>query len=198
VIRAVPDSAKVYFDDAPLVGNPATATFQRDGLAHRVRAEAPGHTRKTELVVLDSSTLTVELELEPEDDLVDPFGNKLTQVMFKAAPADARLFVDDVLLPTNPSIAKLPRDGREHSLRADAVGFVSKSQQVRFDAARLPVTWTLAPMITHAGPAKKTPPPTATEAPPSPTIAVAALPPPVTTATHTKLDRDDPWKDRQP
>jgi serine/threonine-protein kinase len=206
-IHVTPDTAKVFFDDAPLEGNPATASLARDGLSHRVRAEAPGYARKTQLVVLDNSNVTLDIDLEKEDqaDEVDPFGNKLTALTFKSVPPTARLYLDNVLLPTNPSTAKYPRDGRAHQLKADAPGFVAKTVTVNFDAAQASSTITLdrdpkwtPPPIPKAGhraaapAAKETP---AAEAPapaaqPKPAAAPAAAP----GQKPKSLDREDPWK----
>ena len=65
-IEARPETAKLFFDDAQLLGNPTTASFARDGLSHRVRAEAPGFAPRTELVVLDSANVVIDLVLDPE------------------------------------------------------------------------------------------------------------------------------------
>jgi serine/threonine-protein kinase len=143
-VRADPPAAKIFFDDAPLSGNPATATFARDGLAHRVRAEAPGFARKTELVTLDSANVSVALGLDPDSgDEVDPFGNKLTAVTIKASPPAARIYLDDVLLPTNPSTAKYGRDGKQHTVRCEAPGFLTKTQTVNFNASTAQLNLTL-------------------------------------------------------
>jgi hypothetical protein len=203
-IRVSPESAKIFFDDAPLTGNPASAMFQRDGLTHRVRAEASGYAKKIELVVLDSATVSVELELDRDnDDLVDPFGNKLTALTFKVAPPTARLYIDDLLLPSNPSIAKFPRDGRSHFLRAAAPGFTAKTLAINFDAAHIPVVWALdaqsatpAPVVAakRSGRAAETTPADTPSSPsekhPSPTATAPV-------AMVKPLDRDDPWAEKR-
>jgi eukaryotic-like serine/threonine-protein kinase len=204
LIRVQPESAKIFFDDAPLSGNPASASLARDGLSHRVRAEAPGFVRKTELVVLDSSNVSVDLELEKEvkDDEVDPFGNKLTALTSKALPAGSRLYLDNVLLPTNPATAKYPRDGKPHQLRAEAVGFVTKTQNITFDSPRVNVAITLDRDPRPATPARATPTPKEPAAAHLQPAAAPhpAAPPPPTPPTPAKpgaqkpLDRDDPWK----
>jgi eukaryotic-like serine/threonine-protein kinase len=211
-VRVVPDSAKIFFDDAPLVGNPASATLPRDGLSHRVRAEAPGFARKIELVVLDSSTVTVDLALDGENkgDEVDPFGNKLTAITAKAVPEAAHLYLDGVLLPTNPATAKYPRDGKRHEVKAVAVGFAPKTEVVTFDGPSSSLVLTLERLDPHAAAAVAPHPvaapgrpptrPTDTEtpAPPPPAETVpppaAPAPPPAAPATTQKpLDRGDPW-----
>jgi len=207
-VHATPNDAKIYFDDAPLAGNPATVTFNRDGLAHRVRAEAPNFSRKSELVVLDSSNVSVSLDLQPEakDDEVDPFGNKLTAVTIKAVPLGSRLFLDSVLLPSNPASAKYPRDGKKHEVRSEAPGFLTKTETVTFDLPRMDVMLAMdkdpksaavapvvAPRVAREAPAPATapvaPPPTEAPAP-----AVAPTPAPKASDTKKTLDRSDPWK----
>ena len=68
-LSATPAFAKIYFDDAPLEGNPATATFRRDSVKHRVRAEARGFESKVELMTLEGARMTMDLALEPEPAL---------------------------------------------------------------------------------------------------------------------------------
>ena len=140
-IKASPENAKIFWDEAPLGGNPASAAFTRDGLSHSVRVEAPGFARKTELVVLDSSNVSVEIALDPESkEDVDPFGNKLSNLTIESKPNTARLYLDGVLLPSNPSTAKYPRDGKQHEIKADAPGYLPKSQKVTLDKPTSTVT----------------------------------------------------------
>jgi serine/threonine-protein kinase len=63
-IRATPPQATIFIDDAPIPGNPATATLVRDGAAHTVRAEAPQYAPTGKLVTFDTSNLFVDLALE--------------------------------------------------------------------------------------------------------------------------------------
>jgi serine/threonine-protein kinase len=212
-VKATPESAKIFWDGAPLGGNPASAAFTRDGLSHNVRVEAPGYVRKTELVVLDSSNVSVEVALEPEStDEVDPFGNKLSNMTIESPAPNARLYWDGVLLPSNPSTAKYPRDGKEHEIKADAPGYIAKTQKVVLDKPSGKITIELArdprataPVVfggTHPAPVRggtkaidrsveraPDPPP-----PPPVTAATAPTPPPATTKPQGKqLDRNDPW-----
>ncbi len=62
--RAVPESATLYVDEVQLSSNPASGRFVRDGLTHRVRAEAPGYKDRVELVVYDGADAEVVLKLE--------------------------------------------------------------------------------------------------------------------------------------
>jgi hypothetical protein len=204
-IRVEPASATIYFDDAPLSGNPASVTFSRDGLAHRVRAEAPGYARKTELAVLDSSNVNVEIGLEPESkDEVDPFGNKLTALTVKATPPATHIFLDNVLLPTNPATGKYVRDGKQHAVRCEAAGFVTKTQSVAFDLSAASVSCSLdkegkasLAAVTHGKGAGKEPkdpgPTTVTAAPAAPTPPPTPTPTPAPAKTGKSLDRSDPW-----
>ena len=63
---AAPDEARIFVDDSPLAGNPATATFVRDGASHRLRVEAPGYVAKRDLLVFDTSNLSVDMALDRE------------------------------------------------------------------------------------------------------------------------------------
>ncbi len=63
VTTNTPD-AKLYLDDAPLGQAPYHNVFPRDGLAHRVRAEAPvPYAPRTEIAVFDKPQMTIDLTL---------------------------------------------------------------------------------------------------------------------------------------
>jgi serine/threonine protein kinase len=56
--------AQLFLDDAPLGQAPYHNVFPRDGLAHRVRAEAPSpYAPRTEIVVFDKQQATIDLTL---------------------------------------------------------------------------------------------------------------------------------------
>jgi serine/threonine-protein kinase len=55
---------------------------------------------------------------------------QLAELKVRASPPEARLFLDDAPLPSNPFTAKFPKDGASHRLRAEAPGFVSKTELV--------------------------------------------------------------------
>ncbi|CAN5122828.1 hypothetical protein BH09MYX1_BH09MYX1_32710 [soil metagenome] len=60
---ATPMDSKIYIDDAPLDGNPFNGAFPRDGLSHRVKADANGYVARTEVVVFNQENATVTLTL---------------------------------------------------------------------------------------------------------------------------------------
>ncbi len=60
---ATPPDAKLYIDDAPLDQNPFNGAFPKDGLSHRVKAEANGYTSKTEVVVFSQDAVTLDIPL---------------------------------------------------------------------------------------------------------------------------------------
>lgn len=63
VTTNAPD-AKLFLDDAPLGQAPYHNVFPRDGLAHRVRAEAPApYAPRTEIVVFDKPQTQIDLTL---------------------------------------------------------------------------------------------------------------------------------------
>jgi serine/threonine-protein kinase len=50
-----------------------------------------------------------------------------------ARPADARLFLDGAPLDGNPASRRVPRDGSEHTLRAEAPGHLPATRTITFD-----------------------------------------------------------------
>lgn len=57
----------------------------------------------------------------------------LAQFTVQAAPADARILLDDTPLPANPYAAELPMDGRSHRVRVEAAGYVPQTHLVTLD-----------------------------------------------------------------
>jgi hypothetical protein len=161
--------------------------------------------RKTELVVLDSSNMMIDLELDSEnrEDEVDALGNPVTALTFQSVPTGASLYIDDVLVSSNPYVAKYPRDGAEHVLRATAQGYSPKTQTVTFDKPRDSVTLKLdrepATALTPPVPVHH-PAPVRTSATPKgvavakPPAARASAQAPQEPAGVKKLDRSDPWR----
>jgi hypothetical protein len=151
--------------------------------------------------------LEIDLEKQDEADEVDPFGNKLTAASLVCKPATARLYLDDVLLPDNPTKTKLRRDGKEHEVRCELPGYLSQKQKTKLDGARTEVNLTLAvdpaaakavaaaPVVAAGAKAPAAPQPAAASAaaapPPEPAPAPAPAPTP---STKVKvIDRSDPW-----
>ncbi len=121
-------------------------------------------------------------------------GARRTQLAVRAAPAQARLFVDDVPLSSNPGAAVFASDGLPHQVRAEAAGFATEMKVVVYDRAELNVAFQLrrdhrAAATWTAGGRTAGRPPAA--APPS----EAAPPAPKATAKPTApaLDRESPW-----
>jgi hypothetical protein len=63
-VEVTPESAKIYWDDRLLEGNPAKIDARPDGKPHRLRAKANGYLTKTQIVFVDSANITVALELQ--------------------------------------------------------------------------------------------------------------------------------------
>ena len=62
-LRVSPSNARVYVDGAALPKSAQGATFKRDLVTHRIRAEAPGYVTKTELVTFEQSAeVTLQLD----------------------------------------------------------------------------------------------------------------------------------------
>ena len=55
--------AELYLDDAPLGKSPYHNAFPRDGLAHRLRAEATLYASRTEIVTFDKPSVEVDIAL---------------------------------------------------------------------------------------------------------------------------------------
>jgi serine/threonine-protein kinase len=96
-------------------------------------------------------------------------------VRIAVSPSDARLFLDDAPLASNPFRGALPRDTAAHTLRAEASGYTTKSHPVALDkdldvelaleaeavdAAALP---SAVPAVVPRGRAVATPAPTPTD-----------------------------------
>lgn len=54
-------------------------------------------------------------------------------VTFEAKPREAKLFLDDEPLATNPLTKNFPKDGSAHTIRAEAKGYLTKTLGVHFD-----------------------------------------------------------------
>jgi serine/threonine-protein kinase len=57
----------------------------------------------------------------------------LVGLTVKATPPSARLFLDDVPLSGNPSVGQYPNDGQRHTVRAEALHYVTQTADVVFD-----------------------------------------------------------------
>jgi len=65
-VRAVPESAALYFDDQRLESNPATVRRAADGTLHSVRADANGYLpRALQIVVDKGADLVLTLDRAP-------------------------------------------------------------------------------------------------------------------------------------
>lgn len=130
------------------------------------------------------------------------------QLRVEASPPQAKLFLDQRPLPTNPSAARVPKDGAQHALRADAKGYQTKTVDVVFDAdVNVTLTLERAAVVGGAGgrPAAPQQPAsnptsavtTATPATVAPPAEPVPPPGPATTTTSgkplRKLDPNNPW-----
>ncbi len=62
-----------------------------------------------------------------------PSATATVHVQLRASPATARLLLDGVALPSNPHVASIRRDGVAHQVRAEAPGYVTRTEVVVFD-----------------------------------------------------------------
>lgn len=66
------------------------------------------------------------------------------ELSLSATPTSARIYIDDAALDTNPARLKFPLDGRSHSIRAEAPGYVPSLQNVNYDTPSKRVSIVLA------------------------------------------------------
>jgi serine/threonine protein kinase len=66
-------------------------------------------------------------------DGVSPSGRRIA-LKLSAAPPGAKLYLDDQPLPDNPFFENVSPDGTEHSVRAEARGYVTERKVVAFDS----------------------------------------------------------------
>ncbi|MDB4943645.1 MAG: serine/threonine protein kinase [Labilithrix sp.] len=133
------------------------------------------------------------------------------RVKITALPATAKLTLDGAPM-TLPYESRLPRDTREHYVRAEAPGFEPQTQTLRFDsdvvvtvalnkvgATAANVTpaagaggaahWTPSPQASRRTPADPTPPATSSAPPVAASAASTAKQP----APKPDIDKGDPW-----
>ena len=125
--------------------------------------------------------------------------------VLRAEPPDARLFLDDTPLASNPSIQRGPRDTSTHTVRAEAKGYVTKSTTVVMHTdsdvvLKLEREAPSYPSRSYGRPSRAPKEPVVSAAPtppPQPPPATASAPPPADTKTNKKqarpIDTDNPW-----
>jgi serine/threonine-protein kinase len=97
--------AQLFLDDAPLGQAPYHNVFPRDGLAHRIRAEAPSpYAARTEIVVFDKAQSNLELTLTRGVTYGQP---QPTQVQTAAKPP-APIFTSRTTTTTTSSPTSVP------------------------------------------------------------------------------------------
>ncbi len=119
-----------------------------------------------------------------------------TLLHVEATPASARLYVDGAAIGGNPGMAKLARDHEPHRVRAEAPGYVTKTETVvlRDEALDLKLALLPAPAprpLRRGGASAAANPPAAAPPTASPAGAPPAAPP---AREKDPLDQSDPWK----
>jgi serine/threonine-protein kinase len=127
---------------------------------------------------------------------------RLIELRISAAPATARIFLDDVVVPSNPFAAKFPRDGTGHRIRVEAEGHAPEARLVVFERdvaldvalarADAAVTALPVPPLRPGKPAgsdgvRRPAPPETGAAPPSSAGTATGAP------RGPKVDTSDPW-----
>ena len=95
-----------------------------------------------------------------------PPSSNTTQVTLRisASPPGAKIYFDDEALSSNPSEGKLTKDGQQHTVRAEADGYVTRIEKVTLDGDKtLSLKLDKAPTYIP-GTGKKPPPTTTTSA----------------------------------
>jgi eukaryotic-like serine/threonine-protein kinase len=133
-VRSSPEGAAVFVDGEPTgLRTPATLRGLADGRKLLLRVERAGFSSQArEIPVVGGSVVTYTFELLASDGLV----------LFAGAPADARVYVDDVEVsiakPVSLSVG--PHDVRVETpsslIFSGTVGVVAGEQTIRVDGAR--------------------------------------------------------------
>ncbi|WP_394825725.1 protein kinase domain-containing protein [Pendulispora albinea] len=149
---------------------------------------------------------------------IEPKQELETEVTFDLSPSNAQVFLDDKALMSKPPRGTFARDGRDHTVRVESEGFVTKTVVVSFRAASVHVDVSLererrAPAPQWRPPAGRphaqpSPAANATQAlpvatlplPTAPALQASTAPPtpsplPASGMTRGKaLDKEDPWR----
>jgi hypothetical protein len=104
IVSASPSESHLFFDDAPLEGNPFDGKFPKDGAVHRLRAEAEGYVSKVQVVTLDRD-VKIDLSLDADAGATPATPKKAAAAPARPAPKPT----DDV--PTLTGGKKQPKTG---------------------------------------------------------------------------------------
>ncbi|MBK8257688.1 MAG: serine/threonine protein kinase [Polyangiaceae bacterium] len=102
----------------------------------------------------------------------------MVEIRISVRPENAKLFLDDAALPTNPFVGRFKRDDRPHALRVEAEGFANATRTLSYGSDQF-----IEIALDKAEPTKDKP--TATPGDPTPRPG---------TRPKKKLDSDDPWR----
>jgi serine/threonine protein kinase len=128
------------------------------------------------------------------------------QLFVEAIPANARIYLDDRLLPSNPFSGRMPRDGAVHLVRAEAEGHEKASLLLRFDGdtknvLKLPaIEASATPNAVSLSPSPRKVSVTPSRIRPSVRTNIKSASPPQnamgiqSTSPSVKLDNSDPWR----
>ena len=122
-----------------------------------------------------------------------------TALTIRVTPRNARLKLDDVVLPSNPWSGSFARDSEAHHLRIEAPGYVTRVEDVAYNTGMIELNLSLEHATASAGVVRNgahpaTPADTSHVAPTAaPTPAAPTAPPASTKSTKPSLDKIDPW-----
>jgi serine/threonine protein kinase len=126
-------------------------------------------------------------------------GVELITLKVSATPADAKIYFDDEALSSNPSEGKLGKDGQQHTVRAEADGYITRTEKVTLDGDKTVALKLEKAPKWHPNAGGKKPPtePTGTGGndvkppPPPPPTNTTTVPP--TASTARPIDTDNPF-----
>jgi hypothetical protein len=142
----------------------------------------------------------------PADGPKAPLSAEVT-LNLGARPGEARLYLDDVPLSSNPLKKSVARDSNPHTLRAEAIGYTTRTMAITFDGDKdvmiaLDRSGAGRTTVTYAPPRhdSRNPPPTTAPASP-PSTSVVASPPvasPVTSSSPSMGEVELPKPIKKP
>lgn len=121
----------------------------------------------------------------------DP-STKVTKLVVKAKPADAKIFIDDVLVTGNPYTGNFLRDTANHRVRVEADGHQTEKRLVAFDDTSKEIEIELSEKPTP-GVYRPRPPRTATPAVTATSTATATQPKGPGKPPKRELDKNNPY-----
>ncbi|AKV03795.1 Serine/threonine protein kinase PrkC, regulator of stationary phase [Labilithrix luteola] len=101
------------------------------------------------VAVVAASALVVVLARGKEPSIAATAASTSSQasceVTIRVTPPDAKIFLDDAPLDTNPATTTLPRNSIKHRVRGEVAGYSAKSEWITIEGAQMTVDLALDP-----------------------------------------------------